>query len=66
VFLPAMNADDFISSRWIAFQAIGWRTVWRVHVTCHVNPKPVGFISPPYSRKDSGPISNRSESFRRG
>jgi hypothetical protein len=61
-----MNDDDFISSRWIAFQEIGRRTVWRVHVICHVNPKPVDFVSPLYSRKDSGPISSRSESFRRG
>jgi len=35
-------------------------------VTCHVKPKPVGFVLPPYSRKDSDPIISQSESFRRG
>ncbi len=51
VFLPdwAMNADDFISSMWATFRAIGRRSIWRAHVSCHVNPKLVDFGSPTYS-----------------
>jgi hypothetical protein len=47
VFLPdwAMNADDFISLMWTTFRRIGRRSMWRAHVSCHVNPKPVDFGS---------------------
>ena len=62
VFFPdwTMNADCFISSMWIAFQVIGRRTVRRAHVTCHVNPKPVGFISLPYLPEGFWPDRNPS------
>ena len=62
VFFPdwTMNADGFISSMWIAFQVIGRRTVRRAHVTCHVNPKPVGFISLPYLPEGFWPDRNPS------
>jgi hypothetical protein len=31
-------------------KTIGRRNIWRAHVICHVNPKQVDFVSPPYSR----------------
>jgi len=46
----------------MTFQAFSEVLVWQVPVTCHVESKPVDFAS----RKDSEPITSRSESFKRG